>query len=89
MNRSMDRLNYYRKWAYIDKIGNVLFTTSYALAWNFSDGLAQVQLGGIAPQYSQDAKYGYIDRTGKSSLATHQPITVNESFSHLAFSALQ
>jgi len=52
------------KWAFIDKSGHVLFTTSYAFAWKFSDGLAQVQLGGIPPQRPQDAKYGYIDKTG-------------------------
>jgi hypothetical protein len=52
------------KWSYIDTMGRTLFVTPYALTWEFSHGLAQVQLSGLNPLKSQDAKYGYIDREG-------------------------
>jgi hypothetical protein len=55
------RIIYKGKFHYIDKSGNIIITTPYDMAWDFRDGLAFVQSGDDV----RDAKYGYIDKTGK------------------------
>lgn len=53
------------KWGVIDKTGNILFNVEYALARPFRGGLAWVQEGNRDGFSHREAKYGYIDRSGK------------------------
>ena len=44
------------KVGYIDKTGKMVINPQWDNGWEFSEGLAQVQL---------DGKWGFIDKTGK------------------------
>ena len=53
-------------WAYMNKKGEIVFSTKFDLADDFEKGLAWVQQGGLSGfENFRDAKYGYIDKTGK------------------------
>lgn len=54
------------KWNYIDKTGQIVIRTDYSLAQDFHDGLASVQTGGIGFNDFRNAKFGYIDKSGKT-----------------------
>lgn len=57
---------YEGKWAYLNKKGEIVFSTDFDLSDNFERGLSWVQQGGIGGfENFKDAKYGYIDKTGK------------------------
>jgi hypothetical protein len=49
------------KFVFIDKTGVIILRTDFDSADNFRNGLSQVAEG----KYPPDAKYGYIDKTGK------------------------
>jgi hypothetical protein len=48
------------KWGYIDKTGRLVVDFQYDEAWDFSDGMAAVRVGG---------KWGYVDESGKTAIA--------------------
>lgn len=54
------------KWTYLNKKGEIVFSTDFDLANDFENGLARVQQGGLGGfENSREAKFGYIDKTGK------------------------
>jgi hypothetical protein len=58
LNEGLAYVRVGKKWGYVDKAGSIVIKPRFALADDFSEGLALVQ-----PH--ADGKYGYIDKTGK------------------------
>lgn len=54
------------KWGYIDKSGSLVIKPQYDMAWDFSEGLASVQVG---------MKRGYIDDKGAMVIATQYDLS--------------
>ncbi len=48
------------KWGYIDNTGRVTIEPRFGATFNFSEGLAPIQVGS-----GREGKRGYIDRAGK------------------------
>jgi len=54
------------KWTYLNKKGEIVFSTGFDLADNFENGLAWIQKGKFGDStLFEKVKYGYIDKTGK------------------------
>jgi WG containing repeat len=54
------------KWIFINQKGETAFSTKFDLVNEFERGLAWVQQGGLGGfENFRNAKYGYIDKTGK------------------------
>lgn len=54
------------KWTYLNQKGEIAFSTDFDLAKDFERGLAWIQQGGLGGfENFRNAKYGYIDKTGK------------------------
>ncbi|MEO0080855.1 MAG: WG repeat-containing protein [candidate division WOR-3 bacterium] len=55
------------KWGFIEKTGRHIAEPHFDEAWDFSDGLAEVNIGCRPDKYNRTCggKTGYIDRTGK------------------------
>ena len=52
------------KWGYVDKDGKIIIPHKYDYAWNFSEGMAMVQLDDYI-DCTRRTKLGFIDKTGK------------------------
>jgi hypothetical protein len=53
------------RWGYVDRAGRVVIPTKYFAAGDFSEGLAQVNVGGAkGSDCGQLGNFGYIDKTG-------------------------
>lgn len=48
------------KWGYKDQHGKIIITAKYDFAFDFSEGLAVVNIGGM-----DDGSWGFVDKTGK------------------------
>jgi hypothetical protein len=51
------------KWGYVDREGNVVIPPRYDFPGKFTEGLAPVNVGGLA-----GGKWGYIDNTGRTAI---------------------
>jgi len=55
------------KWGFLDKTGKVVIEPKYVEAWDFSEGLARVAVGGewnLNQDRYRGSTWGYVDRSG-------------------------
>jgi hypothetical protein len=59
------------RWGYLDREGRVVIPTQFLDAGEFSEGLAQVNVGGAKDSHcGRPGNYGYIDKTGAFVIKT-------------------
>lgn len=56
-----NRNGYSGKFGFIDHLGHFVINPQYDNAWDFKNGLAKITVG-----KGDDAKIGYIDKTGRT-----------------------
>jgi hypothetical protein len=59
------------RWGYVDREGRVVIPTQFLDAGDFSEGLAQVNVGGAKDSHcGRPGNYGYIDKSGAFVIKT-------------------